>query len=221
MGRHPSECGRSLGYANADRSSSSSELLTVAYLKIAWSSRRCWGTVRYVLNTDVISMVRSPVARFFCQEKYMTKTFVVALLTSAVMIGANAASAQNTAPAGSAAGSDNQPAPMVMLVPIAISDPAMQSGCWAQFYDERNFKGDILTVAGPMQLATTDKAGGRQLHRSIDSLTVGPKATLTVYEHKLFRDKSVTFAPNSREAGLIKKLGFTGRIESLKLDCAS
>ncbi len=47
----------------------------------------------------------------------------------------------------------------------------------------------------------------------------GPKATLTVFEHKTFKDKSVKFGPNSKEGGLIRKLGFTGRIESLKLEC--
>ena len=110
-------------------------------------------------------------------------------------------------------------APGVLLFLRDIWPREKKAGCWAQFYDERNFQGDILTIAGPMQIDTTDKAGGRQLRRSIDSLTTGPKATLTVFEHKLFKDKSVVFGPNSREGGLIKKLGFTGRIESLKLDC--
>jgi hypothetical protein len=68
---------------------------------------------------------------------------------------------------------------------------------------------------------STDNAAGRQLKRNIDSLVTGPRATLTVYEHSLFKDKAVTFGPNSKEPGLIKKLGFAGRIESLKLDCAT
>jgi hypothetical protein len=116
---------------------------------------------------------------------------------------------------------DNQPAPVMLLVPVEVSDPAMKAGCWAQFWDERNFKGDMFTIVGPMQLDATDKGSAKQLHRNIDSVMTGPKATLTVYEHKLFKDKSVQFAPNSKEPGLVKKLGFTGRIESMKLDCGS
>ena len=50
---------------------------------------------------------------------------------------------------------------------------------------------------------------------------LGPKATLKIYEHQLFKDKSVEFAANSKEAGLIKKLGFGGRIESPQLQCTS
>jgi hypothetical protein len=120
------------------------------------------------------------------------------------------------APAG-----DNTPVPVIMMVPVEISAPALKNGCWAQLYDERNFKGDVFTVVGPMQLVSTDNSAGRQLKKNIDSLVLGPRATLTVYEHSMFKDKAVTFGPNSKEGGLIKKLGFTGRIESLKLDCAA
>jgi hypothetical protein len=116
---------------------------------------------------------------------------------------------------------DNQPAPMVMLVPVEISMPAMKAGCWAQLYDERNFKGEIFTIAGPIQIDSTTKSAGRHLRGSVDSLVTGPKAVLTVFEHSMFKDKAVKFEPNSKEAGLIKKLGAAGRIQSLKLDCAA
>ena len=126
------------------------------------------------------------------------------------------------APAGNPrAASENQPAPVVLLVPVEISNKALENGCWAQFYDERNFKGDILTVVGPANIDSEDKGSGRQFKKSIDSLVLGPKATLKVYEHQMFKDKSVEFAANSKEAGLIKKLGFGGRIQSLQLQCTS
>lgn len=108
---------------------------------------------------------------------------------------------------------------VLMLVPVVISAPAMQAGCWAQLYDARNFKGESVTLAGPIVLNSTDNASGRRMRRNLDSLVIGPKATLTVYEHRMFKDRSVSFGPDSKEPGLIKKLGFTGRIESFKLDC--
>jgi len=145
-----------------------------------------------------------------------TTLFYKCTVAMLICASASAMAAQkgDTTPAG-----DNQPAPMVMLVPVEVSDPAMKSGCWAQLYDERNFKGDMFTLVGPMQLDATDKGSARQIHRNLDSIVVGPKGTLTVYEHKMFKDKSVKFGPNSKEAGLVKKLGFTGRIESMRLDC--
>jgi hypothetical protein len=108
---------------------------------------------------------------------------------------------------------------VLLLVPVEVSSATMQAGCWATLYDQRNFKGDGVTMAGSVVVATTDKATGRYLRRNIDSLQIGPKATLTVFEHRLFKDRSVSFGPNTKEPGLIKKLGFTGRIESLRLDC--
>ena len=115
----------------------------------------------------------------------------------------------------------NQPAPVVMLVPVQVSTKALESGCWAQFYDGRDFKGDILTLVGPADIGGFDKGSGRQLKRNIDSVVLGDKATLHVYEHQMFRDRTVQFAPNTREAGLIKKLGFGGRIQSMKLECGA
>ena len=148
------------------------------------------------------------------------KTSVPFLLAGALTLAAAASFAQTSAAAAPAA-TDNQPAPLIMLVPVEVSNKALEAGCWAQFYDERNFKGDMLTVVGPASIGSQDKGSGRQFKKSIDSLVLGPKATLKVYEHQMFKDRSVEFAPNSKEAGLIKKLGFGGRIESLQLQCAS
>jgi hypothetical protein len=113
----------------------------------------------------------------------------------------------------------NQPDPTILLVPVQVSDPALQSGCWAQFYSRRNFEGDMLTLIGPAQVMSMDNGTARQLKRDIDSVSVGPRATLQVYEHAMFRDRTVSFPPNSREGGLMRKLGFGGRIEALKLSC--
>ncbi|MCK9689472.1 hypothetical protein [Scleromatobacter humisilvae] len=131
--------------------------------------------------------------------------------TLAALVVTSAATLAQTAP--------NQPEPMVLLVPVLVTDPALAAGCWAQFYGKRDFNGDVATLIGPAGFVSLDKGTARELKREIDSLVLGPKATLTVYEHALFKDGSVTFAANSREAGLIKKLGFHGRIESMRLDC--
>ena len=116
---------------------------------------------------------------------------------------------------------DTRPQPVVVQVPVEVTDPALQSGCWAQFYTERNFNGEMATLVGPVSLDTADKFSGRKLKRHIDSIVTGSKATLRVYEHAMFKDRSIAFGPNSREGGLITKLGIGGEIESLQLDCAS
>lgn len=96
----------------------------------------------------------------------------------------------------------------------------MQSGCWATFYDERNFAGDSLTLVGPADLRTLDRGSARQLRRDIKSVVTGPRATLIVYEKQFLSSRSVGFQPASRESGLVEKLGFGGRIESMQLRCS-
>jgi hypothetical protein len=116
---------------------------------------------------------------------------------------------------------DTRPQPVVVQVPIQVTSPGLESGCWAQFYNDRDFKGDVATLTGPVSLDTADKLTGKQLKRHIDSLVTGPKATLRVYEHAMFKDRSMAFGPNSREGGLITKLGIGGEIQSLQLDCSN
>lgn len=36
----------------------------------------------------------------------------------------------------------------------------------------------------------------------------------------MFKDRTVRFEPNSRKGGLVRKAGFGGRIEALKLSCS-
>ncbi|QHI99050.1 hypothetical protein GT347_14290 [Xylophilus rhododendri] len=143
-------------------------------------------------------------------------------LGAALTLGASMAFAQTAAPVpagGVAANGDNQPAPVILLVPVEVSNRALEGGCWVQFYEKKDFKGDIVTLVGPSQLAALDKGTAKQLRRDIDSIVTGPKTTLHVYEHRLFKDRKVDFAANTRDANVRKTLGFGGRIESMQIDC--
>jgi len=130
--------------------------------------------------------------------------------TSAGTIGGSSGGASAADPADT----------MTVLFPAAGARSALQSGCWATFYDERNFGGDSTTLVGPVELTTLDRGSARQLRREIKSVETGPRATLIVYERQLLSARSVGFGPASREPGLIEKLGFGGRIESMRLQCS-
>ena len=108
----------------------------------------------------------------------------------------------------------------VVLLPTAGAAEQMRAGCWASFYDERNFNGNSLTLIGPVELQTLDKGSARQLKRDIKSVVTGPRATLVVYEKQMLSARSVGFQPNTREAGLAETLGFGGRIESMRMSCS-
>jgi hypothetical protein len=149
--------------------------------------------------------------------KKLHKTMFGAVL--ALTASLSFAQAAATAPAGVTASGDNRPAPVILMVPMEVSNQALQAGCWAQFYEQKEFKGDMLTLVGPTQLDALDKGTAKQLKRDIDSIVTGPKTTLKVFEHRLFKDRMVEFAANAREGNVRKTLGFGGRIESIQLTC--
>jgi hypothetical protein len=107
----------------------------------------------------------------------------------------------------------------VVVLPTSGAVEQMRAGCWASFYDERNFTGDSLTLIGPADLQTLDRGSARQLKRDLKSVVTGPRATLVLYQKQFLSARSVGFQPDSREAGLAEKLGFGGRIESMQLSC--
>jgi hypothetical protein len=144
----------------------------------------------------------------------MNKTFLLATVLAGSLTACTSLPSPTT---GTVA---NQPDPTILLVPVQITDPALASGCWVQFYSQRNFQGDMATLVGPAEVQSLDKGAARELKREIDSLSVGPKATLEVYEHAMFKDRVVSFPANARVGGLITRLGFGGRIEALRLRCS-
>jgi len=107
----------------------------------------------------------------------------------------------------------------VVVLPTSGAGEQMRSGCWASFYGDRNFSGDSLTLIGPVELQTLDKGSAQQLKRDLRSVVTGPRATLTLYEKQFLSARWVGFTPDSREPSLAEKLGFGGRIESMKLSC--
>lgn len=148
-------------------------------------------------------------------KRFDIKTLAGLIAVTAIATGCGTAARNLPTATG-----DTRPEPVVVQVPVEVTDPALQSGCWAQFYTGRNFTGEMATLIGPVSLESADTFTGRKLKRQIDSIVTGSKATLRVYEHAMFKDRTISFGPNSREGGLITKLGIGGEIESLELECA-
>jgi hypothetical protein len=148
--------------------------------------------------------------------KTTTTSLSLAMLTALIAAGCSSTPSNLQTATG-----DTRPQPVIVQVPVELTAPQLESGCWVQFYSDRNFKGDVATLVGPVSLDSADKMNGKQLKKNIDSLVTGSKATLRVYEHAMFKDRSVAFGPNSREGGLITKLGVGGSIQSLQLECSS
>lgn len=110
-----------------------------------------------------------------------------------------------------------------MLVPIAVAtkDNSMRSGCWAKIYSATNYSGDTLTLTGPLSIADMSGPYGLNWDDKVDSIELGPKATLTVFDNEQYRDQVAQFKPSQKVPDISKKLGFFDEFASVRLSCAA
>lgn len=119
------------------------------------------------------------------------------------------------------AGADQKPTAAIVLVPIAIATTeTFGDGCWVRLYDSQNFTGNELSLVGPMDMPNMRTAFGRDWSGEFDSVAVGPKATVTVYDNENYGQRVAKFQPNQRIRDLDEKMGFFEDIRSVKIACA-
>lgn len=109
--------------------------------------------------------------------------------------------------------------PVLVLIPITQNVDTLGDGCWARFYDDENFEGDQLTLVGPVDLPNM-KFHQRFYWGGLDSVVVGPKATVTIYDDENYRDRNATIQPGEHVRNLDdQKLGLFEDIESIRITC--
>jgi len=108
--------------------------------------------------------------------------------------------------------------PVVLAITtIAVAEG---TGCWAKIHDGGNYTGRTLTLIGKQSLPNLEFGVGSDWEGDIDSVEVGPKATLTLYDDENYEDDSRELAPNTRVPDLHQAL-FDEGIESMKLICSN
>ncbi|MGQ0752865.1 MAG: beta/gamma crystallin domain-containing protein [Betaproteobacteria bacterium] len=112
--------------------------------------------------------------------------------------------------------------PVIVLVPIAIATTeTFGDGCWVRLHDRTNFRGNQLSLVGPVDMPNMRTAFGTDWGGEFDSIAVGPKATVTVYDNENYKDKAATFKPGQKIADMgDKQIGPFEDIRSLKIACA-
>jgi 3-hydroxyisobutyrate dehydrogenase-like beta-hydroxyacid dehydrogenase len=74
-------------------------------------------------------------------------------------------------------------------------------------------------IAPSSEIRSLHTPVGLDWHHKAESVIVGPKASLTVYEVEGFRGEERTFPPGFEVRQLRKDLGFIQSIDALKLSC--
>jgi len=133
------------------------------------------------------------------------------------------------------------------LVPLywLAAAPAMGAGggCWVDVFDRPDFAGSRVHIEGPAALPSLAGLDGRDWSDRIESLEVGPDASVTAYRNEGFRvdteagpayhgealkawgetpeaygDQAITFGSGKREHHL-GELRLHRAIRALKIDC--
>lgn len=108
-----------------------------------------------------------------------------------------------------------------VLIPVemAASETSTKSGCWAKIYDGENYMGDTLTVTGPISLADMSGPFGLNWDDRVNSIELGPKALMTVFDNQGFRDQVAHFKGGQKVPDISRKLGFFDEFGSIRLTC--
>lgn len=83
---------------------------------------------------------------------------------------------------------------------------AKDNNCWARFYTDVEYQGKNLFIQGPDQFPSLRSVKDENWDLLIDSIKVGPKAQVTVYENPNFK---LTLTEMANYPQLMKSLGVT------------
>lgn len=110
--------------------------------------------------------------------------------------------------------------PVIVMVPVQVSnDLAGNKGCWVKLYNEEGFRGDSLMLVGPINLAQMIGPFGFSWEDKVRSLETGPKANLTIYDNRDFRDQDNFISAGKKVPDMSKKMGFLDNFRSMMLSC--
>lgn len=97
---------------------------------------------------------------------------------------------------------------VVSILLLAHSNAASALGkpCWVDFYEYAQYIGEHVRLHGPLSLPNLKNVEGQNWDSRIDSLIVGPKAKVTIYENPNYK---LTLTEMSKHPVLMKSLGIT------------
>ncbi len=78
--------------------------------------------------------------------------------------------------------------------------------CWVDFYESPNYSGTHIRIDGPVKLRNLRAVDGHNWEKRFDSVVVGPKARLQIFENTNFKR---TLSEMAKYPHLMESLGIT------------
>ena len=95
---------------------------------------------------------------------------------------------------------------VMVLVALGSNAYAEEKGCWADFFEGTQYTGKHFLLEGSTQLENLSNVNGENWNLRIDSIKVGPKAKVTVFENPSFK---MTLKEMAKYPDLMHSLGIT------------
>ena len=98
---------------------------------------------------------------------------------------------------------------------------APDENCWADLFKNPDFgpEDSHVRLVGPIESSTLDQLEGKNWNDEIQSLIMGPHATVHVYQNREFAGMELIFMPNQRISDELIPVGMSKNIKSLKVQC--
>jgi Beta/Gamma crystallin len=92
--------------------------------------------------------------------------------------------------------------------------------CWVEIYEDEKYDADDphIRLEGQQSLTTLKNLAGRDWNNDIESVIIGPNATVKAYSKKDFQGTEIGFTPDQKVPDL-SKLKMSNEIESMKVIC--
>lgn len=110
--------------------------------------------------------------------------------------------------------------PQDIIGPDDLEVEVVDKNCWVELYEDTDFDVDDphIKIRGPFEAGSLEALAGQDWHDEIQSLMVGPSATVFAYEEPGFSGTEVVFVANQK-VGELGELDMSDDIESLKVQC--
>jgi hypothetical protein len=114
---------------------------------------------------------------------------------------------------------------MIAIGTLAVEAADMEmkmvdKNCWIEVFDDTKYddKDPHLILQGPKDYATLKDLQGKDWNNEIESVIVGPGATVRAYKERDFKGTEIVFASGQRIPKL-SKVDMSNEIESMKIAC--
>ncbi|MGH8627784.1 MAG: beta/gamma crystallin domain-containing protein, partial [Gammaproteobacteria bacterium] len=109
--------------------------------------------------------------------------------------------------------------PVTVMVPLEFKVEPQAKGCWVELYTKESFRGDRLTLVGPLDMAKMRGPFGANWENEVESIRAGPKATVTIFENERFAKRSVIVLPDEEIGDLDNRMEVSDSFRSMRVAC--